>query len=126
MHGMFFIKRQYARLPGEVVQIKTVGEIKATLDTNKKNRRLDFDVKMVPFWPTCRDRARVNQIIEEPTGKVMKIPGDRIVLEGTACTGKYHMWCPRAIFPYWREIWLSRVDENGEELAKQSTTLASR
>ena len=55
----------------------------------------------------------------------MKIPGDCIVLEGTACTGKYHMSCPRAIFPYRREIWLSRADENGQELAKQSTTLAS-
>jgi hypothetical protein len=113
-------------VPGELVQIKTVDEIKATLDANKKNRGLYFDVEMVPFWVrTCRVRERVNQIIEEPTGKMMKIPGDCIVLEGTACTGKYHMSCPRAIFPYWREIWLSRVDENGQELAKQSTTLAS-
>jgi hypothetical protein len=97
--------------PGELVQIKTVHEIKATLDANQKNRGLYFDQEMIPFCSqTFRVRRRVNQIIEEPTGKMMKIPGDCIVIEGTACTGKYHMSCPRAIFPYWRETWLRRVE----------------
>lgn len=113
-------------VPGELVQTKSVDEIKATLDANQKNRGLYFDVEMVPFCArTCRVRARVNQIIEEPTGKMIKIPGDCIVLEGTACTGKYHMSCPRAIFPYWREIWLRRVDATGQEPPKQPTTLAA-
>ena len=112
--------------PGELVQTKTVDEIKATLDANQKNRGLYFDVEMVPFCArTCRVRARVNRIIEEPTGKMLTIPGDCIVLEGTACTGKYHMSCPRAIFPYWREIWLRRVDATGQEPPKQPSTLAA-
>jgi hypothetical protein len=109
-------------VPGELVQIKTVNEIKATLDANKKNRGLYFDVEMVPFCVrTCRVRARVNQIIEEPTGKMMKIPGDWILLEGTACTGKYHRSCARAILPYWREMWVRRADED----AQQPLTLTS-
>jgi hypothetical protein len=101
--------------PGELVQIKTVDEIKATLDANQRNRGLYFDQEMLVFCAhNFRVRGRVNQIIEEPTGKMMKIPGDCILLEGTACTGKYHMSCPRAILPYWREIWLRRVEESGE------------
>jgi hypothetical protein len=90
-------------VPGELVQIKTVNEIKATLDANKKHRGFYFDVEMVPFCVrTCRVRARVNQIIEKPTGKMVK--GDWILLEGTACTRKYHRSCARAIFPYWRKM----------------------
>jgi len=109
-------------VPGELVQIKTVNEIKATLDANKKNRGLYFDVEMVPFCVrTCRVRARVNQIIEKPTGKMVKIPGDWILLEGTACTGKYHRSCARAILPYWREMWVRRADED----AQQPLTLTS-
>jgi hypothetical protein len=76
---------------------------------------------MLPFCAhTFRVRRRVNQIIEEPTGKMIKIPGDCIVLEGTACTGKYHMSCPRAILPYWREIWLRRADESGQQPSRQT------
>jgi hypothetical protein len=109
-------------VPGELVQIKTVNEIKATLDANKKNRGVFFDVEMVPFCVrTCRVRARVNQIIEKPTGKMVKIPGDWILLEGTACTGKYHRSCARAILPYWREMWVRRADED----AQQPLTLTS-
>jgi hypothetical protein len=113
-------------VPGELVQIKTVHEIKATLDANQKNRGLYFDQEMLPFCAqTFRVRGRVNQIIEEPTGKMMKIPGDCILLEGTACTGKYHMSCPRAILPYWREIWLRRADESGQQPPRQITTSES-
>jgi hypothetical protein len=111
---------------GELVQIKTVDEIKATLDVNQKNRGLYFDQEMLPFCAqTFRVRRRVNQIIEEPTGKMITIPGDCIVVEGTACTGKYHMSCPRTIFPYWREIWLRRVDESGQQVIQETAASAS-
>lgn len=106
--------------PGELVQIKTVDEIRATLDASQRNRGLYFDQEMLPFCSqTYRVRGRVNQIIEEPTGKMIKIPGDCILLEGTACTGKYHMSCPRAILPYWREIWLRRTGESAEHVSGQ-------
>ena len=26
------------------------------------------------------------------------------------CTADYHLFCPRSIYPYWREIWLRRVE----------------
>jgi len=113
--------------PGELVRIKTIEEIKLTLDANQKNRGLYFDQEMLPFCGhSFRVRGRVSQIIEEPTGRMMKIPGDCILLEGTACTGKYHMSCPRAILPYWREVWLRRVDEREADPTVPTNVTAAR
>ena len=33
-----------------------------------------------------------------------------IVLDDVTCRGAYHRQCPRGIFPYWREIWLERLE----------------
>ena len=33
-----------------------------------------------------------------------------IVLDDVTCTAAYHRQCPRGIYPYWREIWLERVE----------------
>jgi hypothetical protein len=34
-----------------------------------------------------------------------------IVLEDVVCRGLYHRSCPRSIYPYWREVWLRRIEE---------------
>jgi len=98
--------------PGELVQIKSQDEIVRTLDTRNRNRGLTFDVEMLKH---CGRRARVlrriERIIDEGTGKMMKIDSDCIILEGVTCTGEYHRFCPRSIYPYWREIWLRRVEQ---------------
>jgi hypothetical protein len=99
-------------LPGDLVQIRSKEEILQTLDTRSRNRGLSFDVEMLKF---CGRRARVlgrvDRIIEESTGKMKTIGSDCIILEGVVCTGEYHRFCPRGIYPYWREIWLQRVEE---------------
>jgi hypothetical protein len=98
--------------PGETIQVKSPEDIKATLNHEQKNRGLYFDIEMTPFCDRKFDVAsRVTNIIEEKTGKMIKIPGDCIILENVVCTGKYHANCPRAIPPYWREIWLRRASE---------------
>jgi hypothetical protein len=96
--------------PGELVQVKDKEEIFQTLDIRDRNRGLMFDVEMLRY---CGKRARVLQrverIINEKTGKMMHLPGDCILLEDVICTGYYHQYCPRNIYPFWREIWLRRV-----------------
>jgi predicted DNA-binding antitoxin AbrB/MazE fold protein len=96
--------------PGELVRVKTREQILATLDRNGRNRGLSFDGEMLKY---CGQQARVlrriNRIIDEPTGKMLSFRGDCIVLEGVICAADYHQYCPRAIYPYWREIWLERV-----------------
>lgn len=97
--------------PGEFVLVRTKDEILATLDRNNKNRGLLFDSEMVRYCGgTFRVLKRVNQIVDERTGKTMKMKSPCIILEGVACVSEYHRWCPRAIYHYWREAWLHRVE----------------
>jgi hypothetical protein len=97
--------------PGELVRVKTKQEIVSTLDGNNSNRGLAFDPEMV--WYCGREARvlrRVERIIDERTGKLLRIKRPCIVLEGVTCRGAYHRCCPRADYPYWREIWLERVE----------------
>ena len=95
---------------GELVEVKSAEEIFETLDRTGSNRGVRFDGEMLKY---CGRRARVlrrvDQIINEKTGRMLRLPGDCILLEGVICTGDYHQFCPRGIYPYWREIWLRRV-----------------
>ena len=59
---------------------------------------------------TARVQARVNRLIEESTGEMIEIKSDCIILEGVVCAADYYRFCTRAIYSYWREIWLERID----------------
>jgi hypothetical protein len=100
-----------ALLPGELVRIKSKQEIVSTLDVNNSTRGLSFDPEM---WWYCGREARVlrrvDQLIDERTGELLRLKRSCIVLEGVTCRGAYHRCCPRADFPYWREVWLERVE----------------
>jgi hypothetical protein len=101
--------------PGELVQVKSYEEILATLSTKNRNLGLRFDAEMVPYCGSVRRvRARVERIIDERTGKMITFPRDCLILDGVICRAQYserRLFCPRSIYPYWREIWLKRVDE---------------
>jgi hypothetical protein len=96
--------------PGELVEIKSRQEILATLDTTGHNRGLRFDVEELKYCGrTARVLRRVDHIIDEKTGKMLRFGGDCVILENVICEGDYHQYCPRSIYPFWREIWLRRV-----------------
>ncbi len=98
-------------VPGELVQVKTTQEIEPTLDPKNKNRGLSFDVEMVKFCGgKYRVLRRVERIIDERTGKMMRLPNECIVLDGVVCPGEFHSLCSRGGYPFWREIWLRRAD----------------
>jgi hypothetical protein len=102
--------------PGELVRVKSRKAILETIDTQNKNRGLNFDVHMLKYCgKEARVLRRVNSIIDERTGKMIHIKSDCIVLEGFVCEGDYRRFCPRRIYPYWREIWLERVAEQPSE-----------
>jgi len=97
--------------PGDLVRVKSREEIEATLDGSNYNRGLSFDGEMVRYCGrTARVRARVSRLVDEHTGRMIEINSDCIILEGVVCVADYHRFCPRAIYPYWREIWLERVE----------------
>jgi len=102
--------------PGELVRVKSYKEILATLDKDNKNRGLYFDAEAVPFCGgTYRVLSRVSRILDEKTGKLIKLKNESIILEGVYCQARYsdcRLFCPRSIYSYWREIWLERVEES--------------
>ena len=99
--------------PGDLVKIRSKNEIMHTINAKQKNRGLFFDIEMVPYCGNVyRVLARVERIIDEKTGRMINIPGSCLILDGVTCSGHYskcRMFCPRSIYPYWREIWLERV-----------------
>jgi hypothetical protein len=97
--------------PGELVRVRSKAEIEATLDHTNYNRGLSFDGEMVQYCGRlARVQARVSRLIEESNGEMIEIGSDCIILEGVICGGDYHRFCPRGIYPYWREIWLERAE----------------
>jgi hypothetical protein len=111
---------------GDLIEVKSQEEILATLDAQGKNRGLSFDSEMVPY---CGQRfrvlRRVEKIVDEKTGELRSLPGRCIILEGVVCRGVYHRFCPRSIFPYWREIWLRRVEDDAEALRQHHAAAGS-
>jgi hypothetical protein len=118
--------------PGELVQIRPYYEILRTLNANNRNRGLYFDAEEVPYCgKTYRVAKRVERIINERTGKMQEMKTPCVILDSVICESRYsecRLFCPRSIYPYWREIWLKRVahDTSGvlsEKDAKVATTL---
>jgi len=100
--------------PGELVRVKSYDEILETLDETWRNRGMHFDAEMVPYCDqTFRVLARVEKIIDEKTGKMLRLKNDAIILENVVCQAFYarcRKFCPRSYYQYCREIWLERVD----------------
>jgi hypothetical protein len=111
--------------PGEFVQVRSPAEIEATLDDQGLNRGLSFDREMLPYCgQTLRVKDRVERLIDETTGRMLRIPKDCIILDGPVCSGECSIgrwFCPREIYPFWREAWLCRVEDpsNGAVDAKR-------
>ncbi len=107
------------------LEVKSKEEILATVDTRLRNKGLSFDREMVKY---CGGRyrvlQRVEQIIDEKTGGMMHLPKDCIILDGVICVGDLHQFCPRSIYPYWREIWLRRVPATTESEGRTPETTA--
>jgi hypothetical protein len=101
--------------PGELVRVKSKREIARALDENGTNRGLSFDWEMVPHCGRkYRVQDRVERIIDENTGAMIELKRDCLILEGVVCSGDRsagRWFCPRGIYPYWREDWLGRVDD---------------
>ncbi|HJV88901.1 MAG TPA: hypothetical protein VJ623_01240 [Holophagaceae bacterium] len=94
---------------GEWVEVKSVDEIRRTLDAEGKHRGLSFEPDMVDFTGQRFEvEFPVRNIILEQTGKMIHLE-HTVALKGVACHGTCAMNCPRNNTLYWREIWLRRA-----------------
>jgi hypothetical protein len=98
--------------PGELVEILSQEEVRATLDSRGRNRGLVCDIELTEFCGTTnRVHSRLERMISEATGEMRKVDGT-VVLEGRMCLcARAVGGCPRLDFSYWREVWLKRVPD---------------
>jgi hypothetical protein len=101
---------------GELVRVKSHDEILKTVNVESKNRGMYWDAEMVPYCGgTYRVRTRVDRIVDERSGKMLRMKTPGVLLEGVTCQARYschRLFCPRGLFPFWREIWLERLKDN--------------
>ena len=100
--------------PGEWVRVKDHAAILETLDGSNKNRGLYFDSEEVPYCGgVYKVIKRVDSIIDEKTGKMMNFKNVSVILDAVYCQARYshrRFFCPRSIYPLWREVWLERSE----------------
>jgi hypothetical protein len=104
--------------PGELVRVRSHKSILATIDKRTNNRGMGFDAEMVPYCgKVFRVRTRVEKFIDERTGYLKRMKTPAVILDGVYCQSRYsenRLFCPRAIFAWWREVWLERVSEEAK------------
>lgn len=98
---------------GDWVEVKPLDAIRRTTTERNLNRGMRFDPEMARFCgQRFRVERRVDRLIDERTGRMLQMKSPCIVLDGVVCSADYshdRLFCPRAIPPYFREIWLRRV-----------------
>ena len=114
---------------GELVRVKSHAEIRKTITTDNRNRGMYWDAEMLPYCgSTYRVLDRVTRIIDEKTGGLYEMKNPGIILDSVFCQARYsacRMFCPRSIYPYWREIWLERVGSTARDM-RSGAPLAQR
>jgi len=98
--------------PGELVEVKSVEEIMATLDCNRRHKGLRWMTGMRKYCgKKYRVYRRLERIMLESNSEVRNMK-NTVLLEGVMCDGKDFGNCDRSCFHFWREAWLRRVHES--------------
>jgi hypothetical protein len=102
--------------PGDLVRVRSKHEIMQTLGPDNRNRGLVFDVEMLPHCGkgVYRVLSRVERMVDEKTGRLITMANPCLILDGVTCSGyrsSSRMFCPRHLYPFWREIWLRKVEK---------------
>jgi hypothetical protein len=104
---------------GDLVRVKSHEEILKTVDSSNRNRGMYWDAELVPYCGgTYRVLKRVTRVIDEKMGKMVEMKNPCIILDTVVCQARYspcRMLCPKSMYPYWRDIWLERVETNASD-----------
>lgn len=101
--------------PGTTVEVRSVEEIRQTLNRNGCNRGLRYDIGLNRLCGTHhRVRDRLDKMIIESTGKMVRLQGT-VTLEDSTCTCELSAvgGCVRQDLVYWREAWLKPAETGG-------------
>ncbi|HSK48274.1 MAG TPA: hypothetical protein VLA05_09770 [Coriobacteriia bacterium] len=96
--------------PGELVEVKSAEEIRATLDDRGMYRGLLF---MGEMWRYAGQQLvvmkRIDSIMIESTSTLRTGIKNTVLLQGACCDGSDHGGCGANCYHLWREVWLRRV-----------------
>jgi len=97
---------------GETVRVRSADEIARTLNNRGRNKGLWFDRDMLKHVGQPRTvLARVEKIIDDATGKMLRMKSPCILLEDVNGSGEFMRFCAQHDYVFWREAWLARADE---------------
>jgi hypothetical protein len=101
---------------GDTVRVRELSDIRGTLDAHGKHRGLLFDANEEGQFcgGTFIVQDRVERFIDDATGHMIELSSDCLILKGVVCSGERssaRRFCPRAIYSFWREDWLERIEE---------------
>lgn len=109
-------------LAGELVRVKSREEIAKTLTPDGRNKGLWFDKEMMQFCgKEFRVHRRVECFVNEQDGRLVRPKIPSVILKGAVCSGDLSScrWlCQRAIYSFWRECWLERVEPAAQSAPK--------
>ena len=108
---------------GEVVSVRSLNEILATLDRDGKLEGLPFMPEMAQF---CGATFTVHRRAEKTCVEGVGMRGLRgtVFLAGLRCDGSAHGGCERRCLLFWKEAWLKRAD--GTVASIPATAVAGR
>ena len=96
---------------GDLVEVRSAEEIRATLDENGELDGLPFMPEMLA---ACGRRLTVHKVAHKSCDNIartgMRRMTDAVHLTGARCDGSAHGGCENACSLYWKDQWLKRVD----------------
>ena len=96
---------------GDLVEVRSVEEILATLDTKGELDNLPFMPEMVRF---CGQRMTVHKVAHKLCDTIsrsgIRKMENSVHLAGARCDGSAHGGCQTACSMYWKEAWLKKVE----------------
>jgi len=96
---------------GDVVEVRSWDEIRATLDGRGTLDELPFMPEMLPM---CGRRARVfrcmHRVFDYRKSRRMRHMRGAVLLVGSVCDGSRHGGCEAACHTVWKADWLRRID----------------
>jgi hypothetical protein len=100
--------------PGEMVEVRSLPEILATLDERGCLDGLPFMPEMAAFCGHCvAVQRRLEKVWEYAHGTGIRRVRDAVLLQGLRCDGRSHGGCQAACQLIWKESWLKRPSTDG-------------
>ena len=100
---------------GDLVEVKTWAEIRATLDERGCLEQLPFMPEMLLM---CGQRGfvfrGVHRLFDYRKTRRMRHMDGAVLLVGTICDGSKHGGCEAACHTIWKSAWLRRVERSGD------------